>query len=117
MITIAPNSTIYVATVPIDFRNGINGLSRICRDKIKKDPMNGAFFVLRNRKKTTLKILIYDGEAFWLMTRRLSRGKMKWWPSSDQFSCTLEVKKLQTLIMNGNPEGAEFGEDWKKLVN
>jgi transposase len=117
MIAIPPDATIFVAVGTIDFRNGITGLGRICREKIKKDPMSGAIFVFRNKKKTTLKILVYDGEAFWLLTRRLSRGKIKWWPTTDQFSCPLDVKKLQVLIMNGNPENVEFGNDWKKLIS
>lgn len=117
MIAIPHNATIYIAVGTIDFRNGINGLGRICREQIKKDPMSGAIFVFRNRKKTTLKILIYDGDAFWLMTKRLSRGRIKWWPVSDRFSCSLDVKNLQTLLLNGNPEHVEFGKDWKKLIS
>jgi len=117
MITIPPNTDIYVAVENVDFRNGINGLGRICREKIRKDPMNKALYVFRNKKKTTLKILYYDGSAFWLFMRRLSTGKIKWWPSSNQFACSLESKKLQILIMNGNPEGAEFGDDWKKVLS
>lgn len=116
MISIPSQSKIYVAIETIDFRNGINGLGRICREKIRRNPMDGAIFVFRNKNKTTLKILYYDGEAFWLIVRRLSKGKIKWWPSSNKFSSELEAKQLQVLIMNGNPNNAEFGDDWKKLI-
>jgi transposase len=116
MIAVPPQATIFVAIKSIDFRNGINGISRICRQKLRSDPMSGAIFVFRNRLKTTLKILFYDGEAFWLLTRRLSRGKIKWWPTSTRGHCELDAKKLQTIIMNGNPESAEFSDDWKKLI-
>lgn len=116
MIAIPPQAKIYVAIQPIDFRNGINGLGRICREKLKQNPMGGGIFVFRNRRKNTLKILVYDGEAFWMLVRRLSKGSIKWWPNAISSSCPLRAKELQTLIMNGNPESAEFSDDWKKIV-
>ena len=116
MITIPANIEIFIAIESVDFRKGINGLSRVCRELMKKDPMKGAMFVFRNKRKTTLKILYYDGEAFWLLMRRLSSGRIKWWPKSNKDFTDLESKMLQTLIMNGNPEAAEFGADWKKLI-
>ncbi len=116
MIAIPPQAKIFIAIESVDFRNGINGLGRICREKLRENPMSGAFFVFRNRTQTTIKIIIYDGEAFWLLTRRLSRGKIKWWPKSQRSSGVLTAKEFQTLIMNGNPESAEFGTDWKKLI-
>lgn len=116
MIAVPHGASIYVCVAPADFRKGINGLGAICREYLKKDPMNGAIFVFRNRSKTALKILVYDGEAFWLMTRRLSRGKLTWWPTAQGVSSELKAKELQTLIMNGNPEGAEFSDDWKKVL-
>jgi hypothetical protein len=42
--------------------------------------------------------------------------KLTWWPSAAGVSSKLKAKELQTLIMNGNPEGAEFGDDWKKVL-
>lgn len=116
MIAVPPNAKIFVAVEPIDFRNAINGLGRICRQKLRQDPMNGAFFVFRNKNKTTIKILIYDGESFWLMTRRLSKGKIKWWPTILKSPGNISPKEFQTLLMNGNPEPAEFGNDWKKII-
>lgn len=116
MIAIPHNARIFIYIPHIDFRNGINGLGRYCRNKLNQDPMSGALFVFRNRRKNCLKILVYDGEAFWLLTRRLSRGTIKWWPVGTKSLCELEVKKLQTLIMNGNPESAEFSDDWKKII-
>ncbi len=116
MITVLSQAKVFIALEPVDFRNGINGLGRICQKKLKQDPMRGAFFVFRNRKKTTIKVLIYDGESFWLHTRRLSRGKIKWWPRILKSSGTITAKEFQMLLMNGNPEPAEFGKDWKKLI-
>ena len=118
MIAIPHQARILVCVSEIDFRCGINTLGRICRDTFKEDPMSGAIFVFRNRRRNTLKILVYDGGAFWLLIRRLSTGTITWWPSikTSSSSCHIQAKELQTLIMGGNPSTAEFSDDWKKII-
>jgi len=118
MIAIPHQARILVCISEIDFQCGINTLGRICRDTFKEDPMSGAIFVFRNRRRNALKILVYDGGGFWLLIRRLSTGTIKWWPSgrSNGPACPIQAKELQTLIMGGNPAAAEFTDDWKKLI-
>lgn len=106
---------ILVSVESIDFRKGIDGLCRICREEMKSDPFSGYVFVFRNRAKTSVKILIYDGQGFWLCHKRLSRGRFLWWPEGGQNS--LSASELQTLIWGGNPWSARYASDWKKVGN
>jgi len=71
MIQIAPQMRIMAAIEPADFRRGIDGLARLCKDVLKHDPFNGWVFVFRNRSATALKILVYDGQGFWLCHKKL----------------------------------------------
>jgi transposase len=66
MIQITPQMRILVAVEPLDFRNGIDGLGRVCREALKSDPFSGALFVFRNKRATAIKVLVYDGQGFWL---------------------------------------------------
>jgi transposase len=66
MITLTPQMRIWVAVEAIDFRNGIDGLAGLCRNQFQKDPLSGSVFVFRNRRGTSLKMLVYDGQGFWL---------------------------------------------------
>jgi transposase len=66
MIQITPQMRILVAVEAVDFRNGIDGLARVCKQQLRNDPFSGAVFVFRNRRRTALKILVYDGQGFWL---------------------------------------------------
>jgi transposase len=116
MIIIPEQAKIFVCISSVDFRNGIDGLCSLCKGELKENPMSGAIFVFKNKGRIALKILYYDGEAFWLLMRRLSRGKLKWWPSSTTPSCSLKAKELQALILGGNLDKAEFTDDWKKLL-
>jgi hypothetical protein len=71
MIQVTPQMRIMAAVEPVDFRRGIDGLARLCKDVLKHDPFNGWVFVFRNRSATALKILVYDGQGFWLCHKKL----------------------------------------------
>ena len=81
MIQIAPQMRLLVAVEPADFRRGIDGLVRVCREALGADPFSGAVFVFRNRRATAIKLLTYDGQGFWLCHKRLSQARFPWWPS------------------------------------
>ena len=66
MIQVTPQMKVLVAVQPADFRCGIDGLARVCRQVLRSDPFSGAAFVFRNRRRTASKVLIYDGQGFWL---------------------------------------------------
>jgi len=66
MIQITPQMRILLAVEPADFRKGIDGLAQLCRQRLQADPLSGAMFVFSNRRRKALKILVYDGQGFWL---------------------------------------------------
>ena len=116
MIQLIPQLRILLACQPIDFRNGIDGLASICKRVLEEDPFSGALFVFRNRRSTALKLLCYDGVGFWLVTRRISEGRIRWWPTSvDTPLHTLEAQELSVLLYNGLPEQAGFAPAWRKI--
>ena len=65
MIQVTPQMRILVAVEPADFRRGIDGLARVCRQELASDPFSGAAFVFRNRRATSIKLLVFDGQGFW----------------------------------------------------
>ena len=127
MIQITPHIRIYLCISAVDFRKGIDGLAGVCRNVLEQDPFCGSMFIFRNRRKTTLKILLYDGQGFWLFMKRLSKGRFKWWPDApggggplnngDVLALPLTVPELHLLIWNGDPVQARctVGPDWKKI--
>ncbi|MEQ9586896.1 MAG: IS66 family insertion sequence element accessory protein TnpB [Parvibaculaceae bacterium] len=66
MLQITPQMKILVAVEPADFRKGIDGLVRLCKDALGQDAFTGTVFVFRNRRGTAIKVLVYDGQGFWL---------------------------------------------------
>jgi transposase len=92
MLQLTPQSRIFLAVQPVDFRKGIDSLVALCRQVLYDNPLGGTVYVFRNRTGTTLKLLMYDGQGFWLCTKRLSNGHFAWWPTATTPSvilCTL----------------------------
>lgn len=116
MLLLSPHMKIFIAIEACDFRNGINGLVAICRNRLKKEPFDGGVFCFRNRRGTAIKILAFDGLGYYLILRRFSQGRLKWWPQkSDQPISQLAARELQVLINKGIPHSAQFEEEWRPL--
>ncbi len=118
MIQITPQMRILLAVEAVDFRKGIDGLCRICRDMLHSDPFSGYLFVFWNKRGTSLKLLMYDGQGFWLCQKRLSKGRFKWWPGTNTgMSKQLAVHEMQLLLWNGNPKQANIAPMWREIPN
>lgn len=116
MIQLTPQSRIFVATEPVDFRKGIDGLGAVCRQVLGDNPLEGAVYVFRNRSATALKLLLYDGQGYWMMMKRLSTGRFAWWPTSTDARVPLSARELIILTWNGNPERAQMAQDWRRVA-
>jgi len=116
MLQLTPQSRVFLACEPVDFRRAIDGLCALCRQRLDQDPFTGAVFVFRNRRGTSVKVLCYDGQGFSLCQKRLSQGRLTWWPTTRQASRTLSSREFQILLWNGNPELAGMTEDWRRVA-
>lgn len=119
MLAVSPSQRILIATEPVDFRKGIDSLAALIRQAFGQDPMSGTLFIFTNRRRTALKVLVYDGHAYWLCLERLSKGRFKWWPDEKPHGqCKhycLPPRDLPVLLWNGDPESARFAPMWKQL--
>ena len=116
MLVFAPQTAIFIAIDPVDFRYGIDRLARCCRSRLSQDPMTGAVFVFRNRRQTAIKILTYDGQGFVLTHKRFSSGRLTWWPTGAEHSVAVPARELQVLLHNGSPEKANMAGDWRAVA-
>ena len=116
MLQLTPQTRIFLAVQPVDFRKGIDGLAALCRQTLHENPLGGTVYVFRNRTGTTLKLLAYDGQGFWLCTKRLSQGRFHWWPTATSPSVTLWARALSILLWNGNPERAQLAPLWRPVT-
>jgi transposase len=114
LIQITPQLRILVAIEAIDGRKGIDSLAQLCREKLDADPFSGCLFIFRSRSAKSIRILAYDGQGFWLATKRLSKGCFRWWPTGREVSKTLRAHQAQLLLAAGNPE-TEAAPVWRPV--
>src|SRR5579863_6727483 len=114
LIQITPQIRILVAVEPIDARKGIDSLAQLCREKLAADPFSGCLFIFRSRRGTAIKLLAYDGQGFWLATKRLSKGRFRWWPTGAEPARVLRAHQAQLLLAAGNPD-AEAPPVWRQV--
>jgi transposase len=101
---------------PIDGRKGSDGLAAVCRQALGDNPLDGAVYVFRTRAGTTLKFLAYDGQGFWLCTKRLSHGRFRWWPTAATPSVRLSAREVGVLLWNGFPDRAQMAPEWRRIA-
>jgi transposase len=81
-----------------------------------EDPMSGAVFVFRNRRRTSVKVLVYDGQGFWLCQKRLSKDKFLYWPApGDKAAHRLLSHELSVLLSAGDPSATKAAPLWRQV--
>jgi len=117
MMQLTAQTRILLSVEPADFRAGIDGLCRVCRAELAADPFSGTVFVFRNRRGTSVKLLAYDGQGFWLCQKRLSSGRFRYWPGNSSSAMTeLLAHELQVLLMAGDPASSRAAPLWRPIM-
>jgi transposase len=116
MIQITAHMRIVAAVEPVDFRKGIDSLASLCRQKLDSDPFSGTLFVFVNKSRQALRVLVYDGQGYWLCHKRLSRGRFAWnFHCADGRLRALAARQLQLLLWNTDPLKISATEDFRRI--
>jgi transposase len=116
MIQLTPQRRIFLATPPVDCRQGSDGLAAGCRQVRRDPPLEGAVYGFRNRSGTARKLLLYNGQGYWRMRKRLSPGRFAWWPQSVDAQVPLAARERIIVRWHGNPEQAHMAQDWRRVA-
>lgn len=77
MLTPTRNVQVHLAVEPVDFRNAIDGLCGLVRNRFDGDPLAGHVWVFHNRARTALKLLFWDQGGYVLVHKRLAKGRFR----------------------------------------
>ena len=73
---------VYLAPGGTDMRKSFTGLAAATRQVLEEDPSSGSLFAFCNRRRTLIKLLLWDGTGYWVFAKRLERGTFAW-PTTD----------------------------------
>jgi len=105
MIAVSAEMRVLVATKPVDFRRGADGLVALVRETLGHDPFSGTVFVFRSKRADRVKIVAWDGSGLVLFWKRLEQGTFRWPPITDGVM-RLTSAQLAALV---------DGMDWSRL--
>lgn len=105
MIVASGGVRLLVATKPVDFRKGMEGLAALVREAMGADPFSGTVYVFRAKRADRVKLIFWDGTGMVLVTKRLEDGKFRW-PGVQDAILRLSAVELQTLLE---------GLDWRRV--
>jgi transposase len=83
MIALPSGVRVLIATRPVDFRKGMDGLAGLVKEHLRADPYSGTIFVFRAKRADRVKLLWWDGTGICLLTKRLEGGAFRWPPIED----------------------------------
>ena len=75
MIVAGSGLKVVVATRPVDFRKGHDGLAAVVEHELGLDPYSGIVFVFRSKRVDRVKVLWWDGTGVVLASKRLEQGR------------------------------------------
>jgi transposase len=96
---------VLVATKPVDFRKGAEGLAALVRETMQTDPFSGAVYVFRAKRADRVKLIYWDGTGVCLFAKRLEDGKFRW-PRVQDGVIRLSAAEFSALLE---------GLDWKRV--
>ena len=96
---------VMVATKPVDFRKGAEGLAALVRETMASDPFSGAVYVFRAKRADRIKLVFWDGTGLCLFAKRLEDGIFRW-PKIEDGVMRLSAAQLSALLE---------GLDWRRV--
>jgi transposase len=105
MIAAPSGVRVLIATSPVDFRKGMDGLAALVQETLKADPFSGAIFVFRAKRADRVKLICWDGTGLCLFAKRLEQGTFRW-PRVENGTMRLSPAQLSALLE---------GLDWTRV--
>ena len=96
MFHLAVDLQVYLHREAVDFRKGINGLAALVEQSLQLDPFARAVYAFSNRQRDRVKLLLWDRNGFWLLTKRLEADRFMW--PRQQAVLVLTIEQLHWLL-------------------
>jgi transposase len=99
MLHLSPATRYYLYTGHTDMRKGFDSLCGIVSSVMTLDALSGAVFVFINKKRSQVKLLLWEGDGLSLYYKRLEKGTYER-PSSAETttSTSLTYQQLQFIL-------------------
>ncbi len=109
------NQQTYLVTGYTELRSSIDGLAAIVQSQLKLDPYSSALFLFCGRRCDRIKGLLWEGDGFLLLYKRLDNGRFRW-PRNETEALLLTPQQRRWLLEGLEIEQPKAIREGKKSV-
>jgi transposase len=90
---------VWARAAPTDLRKGFYGLYELVRTRLGKDPLSGDCYLFVNARRTSAKVLLWDGTGLCVYFKRLEAGRFaRLWGGSEGQPLALTQSELALFL-------------------
>lgn len=104
--------SIYICSQKVDFRKQIDGLVSFIEFEFDQDVIDGSLFIFINSKKNKMKMIYYDGSGFWMLVKRMEKGKFR-----NEFEDVLKLNMITQKQLKYLLEGLSINKKYIDKIN
>ncbi|WP_040762149.1 IS66 family insertion sequence element accessory protein TnpB [Ruminiclostridium cellobioparum] len=94
---------IYISCGYTDLRCGIDGLAAIVQNEFKLNPFQNTIFLICGRKTNRIKAILWEGDGFVLLYKRLERGRFQWPRSEKEARLLRQIGQMICFVTVSSP--------------
>ncbi len=108
MFRFDPGLKVFLHRDAVDGRKHINGLAALVEQAMGRDPLSPTVFAFSNRRRDRVRLLLWERNGFWLLTKRLEQDRFKWPATATVVELTTEqlhwlLDGIDLAAMRGHP--------------
>ena len=96
MIVLPSSVRIVASTSPVTFQRDVDSLVRCVREDLGEDPFSGDIYCFVNRRRDRVKLLVWDRNGFWVLCKRLERGRFRRLEGPDK---RIELTREELIVL------------------
>lgn len=98
MLHLSATCTYFLYAGHADMRKSFDGLCGIIQSQMAMSPLNRSVFIFMNRRRTQVKLLLWEGDGFAIYYKRLEQGTFELPVSSGSCTVALDARQLQFIL-------------------
>lgn len=120
MLSIHPGTRYFLHRRYTDMRKSFHGLCGIVTNELHEDIMSGDIFVFLNKRKTHIKLLVWEGDGFAIYYKRLEQGTFEFPVSTDVDTSPgkgllISYSQLMLILQGISLKAVHYRKRYKKI--
>jgi transposase len=118
MLHLSGSCSYYLYSGHTDMRKAFDGLSGLVKSQMSLDALSGSVFIFLNRRRTHIKLLLWEGDGFSIYYKRLEKGTFELPAAGAVKSSTImmDARQLQLILQGVSLKNISFRPRLRKTA-